>query len=213
MAIQLDTEKKRKLSTQDMYDILHFAAQSAEDNGFINQFVYERALYAYAAVILYPDRKQELAEAISNNILDAWDALIEDGTVENMDKDFSIDMEELARNGSIWLTDYSSYLQSLRGVFSSFQIFSNDIVDSAVNRFKNTFNDNKAEEVLNILDKWGMNNNLENEKPKDTNKLNGFSIVENEKPKDTNKLNGFSIVENENIKEENADEDSPLFEL
>ena len=196
MAIQLDAEKKRKLSTQDMYDILHFAAQSAEDNGFINQFVYERALYAYAAVILYPDRKQELAAAISNNILDAWDALIEDGTVENMDKDFSIDMEELARNGSIWLTDYSGYLQSLRGVFSSFQIFSNDIVDSAVNRFKNTFNENKAEEVLNILDKWGMSNNLEKEEPKDI-----------------NKLNGFSIVENENIKEENADEDSPLFEL
>ena len=196
MAIQLDAEKKRKLSTQDMYDILHFAAQSAEDNGFINPFVYERALYASAAVILYPDRKQELAAAISNNILDAWDALIEDGTVENMDKDFSIDMEELARNGSIWLTDYSSYLQSLRGVFSSFQIFSNDIVDSAVNRFKNTFNDNKAEEVLNILDKWGMNNNLEKEEPKDT-----------------NKLTGFSIVENENIKEENVDEDSPLFEL
>lgn len=196
MAIQLDAEKKRKLTTQDMYDILHFAAQSAEDNGFINQFVYERALYAYAAVILYPDRKQELAAAISNNILDAWDVLIKDGTVENMDKDFSIDMEELARNGSIWLTDYSGYLQSLRGVFSSFQIFSNDMVDSAVNRFKDTFNDNKAEEVLNILDKWGMSNNLEKEEPKDT-----------------NKLNGFSIVESENIKEENVDEDSPLFEL
>lgn len=196
MAIQLDAEKKRKLSTQDMYDILHFAAQSAEDNGFINQFVYERALYAYAAVILYPDRKQELAAAISNNILDAWDVLIKDGTVENMDKDFSIDMEELARNGSIWLTDYSGYLQSLRGVFSSFQIFSNDMVDSAVNRFKNTFNDNKAEEVLNILDKWGMSNNLEKEEPQDA-----------------NKLNGFSVVENENIQEENVDEDSPLFEL
>lgn len=196
MAIQLDAEKKRKLSTQDMYDILHFAAQSAEDNGFINQFVYERALYAYAAVILYPDRKQELAAVISNNILDAWDVLIKDGTVENMDKDFSIDMEELARNGSIWLTDYSGYLQSLRGVFSSFQIFSNDMVDSAVNRFKNTFNDNKAEEVLNILDKWGMSNNLEKEEPQDA-----------------NKLNGFSVVENENIQEENVDEDSPLFEL
>lgn len=196
MAIQLDAEKKRKLSTQDMYDILHFAAQSAEDNGFINQFVYERALYAYAAVILYPDRKQELAAAISNNILDAWDVLIKDGTVENMDKDFSIDMEELARNGSIWLTDYSGYLQSLRGVFSSFQIFSNDMVDSAVNRFKNTFNGNKAEEVLNILDKWGMSNNLEKEEPQDA-----------------NKLNGFSVVENENIQEENVDEDSPLFEL
>lgn len=195
MAIQLDAEKKRKLSTQDMYDILHFAAQSAEDNGFINQFVYERALYAYAAVILYPDRKQELAAAISNNILDAWDVLIKDGTVENMDKDFSIDMEELARNGSIWLTDYSGYLQSLRGVFSSFQIFSNDMVDSAVKRFKNTFNDNKAEEVLNILDKWGMNNNP-NEVQSDTPET----------------VNAFEVVEGNKDKQEDSD-DVPLFEL
>lgn len=195
MAIQLNAEKKRKLSTQDMYDILHFAAQSAEDNGFINQFVYERALYAYAAVILYPDRKQELAAAISNNILDAWDVLIKDGTVENMDKDFSIDMEELARNGSIWLTDYSGYLQSLRGVFSSFQIFSNDMVDSAVKRFKNTFNDNKAEEVLNILDKWGMNNNP-NETQSNTHET----------------VNAFEVVEGNKDKQEDSD-DAPLFEL
>ena len=196
MAIQLDAEKKRKLTTQDMYDILHFAAQSAEDNGFINQFVYERALYAYAAVILYPERKQELAAAISQNILDAWDVLIEDGTVENMNKDFSTDMDELARNGSVWLTDYSDYLQSLRGVFSSFQIFSNDMVDSAVKRFKNTFNDNKAEEVLNILDKWGMNNNP-NETQSDTSEI----------------VNAFEVVEGNKDKQEDNQDDSPLFEL
>lgn len=196
MAIQLDVEKKRKLTTQDMYDILHFAAQSAEDNGFINQFVYERALYAYAAVILYPERKQELAAAISQNILDAWDVLIEDGTVENMNKDFSTDMDELARNGSVWLTDYSGYLQSLRGVFSSFQIFSNDMVDSAVKRFKNTFNDNKAEEVLNILDKWGMNNNP-NETQSDTPET----------------VNAFEVVKGNKDKQEDNQDDSPLFEL
>lgn len=196
MAIQLDAEKKRKLTTQDMYDILHFAAQSAEDNGFINQFVYERALYAYAAVILYPERKQELAAAISQNILDAWDILIEDGTVENMNKDFSTDMDELARNGSVWLTDYSGYLQSLRGVFSSFQIFSNDMVDSAVKRFKNTFNDNKAEEVLNILDKWGMNNNP-NETQSDTPET----------------VNAFEVVKGNKDKQEDNQDDSPLFEL
>lgn len=196
MAIQLDAEKKRKLTTQDMYDILHFAAQSAEDNGFINQFVYERALYAYAAVILYPERKQELAAAISQNILDAWDILIEDGTVENMNKDFSTDMDELARNGSVWLTDYSGYLQSLRGVFSSFQIFSNDMVDSAVKRFKNTFNDNKAEEVLNILDKWGMNNNP-NETQSDTSET----------------VNAFEVVKGNKDKQEDNQDDSPLFEL
>lgn len=196
MAIQLDAEKKRKLTTQDMYDILHFAAQSAEDNGFINQFVYERALYAYAAVILYPERKQELAAAISQNILDAWDILIEDGTVENMNKDFSTDMDELARNGSVWLTDYSGYLQSLRGVFSSFQIFSNDMVDSAVKRFKNTFNDNKAEEVLNILDKWGMNNNP-NETQSDTPET----------------VNAFEVVKGNKDKQEDNQDDSSLFEL
>ena len=71
MAIIPNLETTRKLTSQAIYDIIHFSAQSAEDNGFVNQYVFERALYAYAAIILYPDRKEEIGRMVSNNILDA----------------------------------------------------------------------------------------------------------------------------------------------
>ena len=88
MAIIPNLETTRKLTSQDIYDIIHFSAQSAEDNGFVNQYVFERALYAYAAIILYPDRKEEIGRMVSNNILDAWDALVSDGTTSDMEKNF-----------------------------------------------------------------------------------------------------------------------------
>ena len=166
MAIIPNLETTRKLTSQDIYDIIHFSAQSAEDNGFVNQYVFERALYAYAAIILYPDRKEEIGRMVSNNILDAWDALVSDGTTSDMEKNFNSDIKILGEVGSVWLDDYIKYLQSARGIFSTFQTFSGDIVESTVNRFKDAFNESDAKTVLEIADKWGMNNT-----PKDESKL------------------------------------------
>ena len=163
MAILFETETAKKLTSQDMYDIIHFAAQSAEDNGFVNQFVFERALYAYAAIILYPDRKEEIGRMVSNNILDAWDALLADGTIEDMNKNFAVDMDALGRIGSVWLDDYIKYLQSARGILSSFQEFSGDIIQTAVEKFKTVSDEVGANQVLEIANNWGMNNNPEKE--------------------------------------------------
>ena len=158
MAILFETETAKKLTSQDMYDIIHFAAQSAEDNGFVNQFVFERALYAYAAIILYPDRKEEIGRMVSNNILDAWDALLADGTIEDMNKNFAVDMDALGSVGSVWLDDYIKYLQSARGILSSFQEFSGDIIQTAVEKFKTVSDEVGANQVLEIANNWGMNN-------------------------------------------------------
>lgn len=163
MAILFETETAKKLTSQDMYDIIHFAAQSAEDNGFVNQFVFERALYAYAAIILYPDRKEELGRIVSDNILDAWDALLADGTIADMNENFAVDMDALGRIGSVWLDDYIKYLQSARGILSSFQEFSGDIIQTAVEKFKTVSDEVGANQVLEIANNWGMNNNPEKE--------------------------------------------------
>ena len=141
MAIIPNLETTRKLTSQDIYDIIHFSAQSAEDNGFVNQYVFERALYAYAAIILYPDRKEEIGRMVSNNILDAWDALVSDGTTSEMEKNFSSDIKILGDAGSVWLDDYIKYLQSARGILSSFQEFSGDIIQSYRKRFARCAND------------------------------------------------------------------------
>lgn len=212
MAILFETETAKKLTSQDMYDIIHFAAQSAEDNGFVNQFVFERSLYAYAAIILYPDRKEEIGRMVSNNILDAWDALLAEGTIEDMNKNFAVDMDALGRIGSVWLDDYIKYLQSARGILSSFQEFSGDIIQTAVEKFKTVSDEVGANQVLEIANNWGMNNNPEKEVQ---------SIANKEKPKfeivgEPDKI-AKEVLESETHEREKEEvpqeEEGPLFEL
>lgn len=216
MAIIPNLETTRKLTSQDIYDIIHFSAQSAEDNGFVNQYVFERALYAYAAIILYPDRKEEIGRMVSNNILDAWDALVSDGTTSEMEKNFSSDIKILGEVGSVWLDDYIKYLQSARGIFSTFQTFSGDIVESTVNRFKDAFNESDAKTVLEIADKWGMNNTPKDEsKLKEKVKVKAMATPEqvNDAIKAATDYLAAVPTENEEIKENSEQEEGPLFEL
>ena len=216
MAIIPNLETTRKLTSQDIYDIIHFSAQSAEDNGFVNQYVFERALYAYAAIILYPDRKEEIGRMVSNNILDAWDALVSDGTTSEMEKNFSSDIKILGDAGSVWLDDYLKYLQSARGIFSTFQTFSGDIVESTVNRFKDAFNESDAKTVLEIADKWGMNNTPKDEsKLKEKVKVKAMATPEqvNDAIKAATDYLAAVPTENEEIKENSEQEEGPLFEL
>lgn len=216
MAIIPNLETTRTLTSQDIYDIIHFSAQSAEDNGFVNQYVFERALYAYAAIILYPDRKEEIGRMVSNNILDAWDALVSDGTTSDMEKNFSSDIKILGEVGSVWLDDYIKYLQSARGIFSTFQTFSGDIVESTVNRFKDAFNENDANTVLEIADKWGMNNTPKDEsKLKEKVKVKAMATPEqvNDAIKAATDYLASVPTESEEIKENNEQDEGPLFEL
>lgn len=212
MAILFETETAKKLTSQDMYDIIHFAAQSAEDNGFVNQFVFERALYAYAAIILYPDRKEELGRIVSENILDAWDALLADGTIADMNENFSVDMDALGRIGSVWLDDYIKYLQSARGILSSFQEFSGDIIQTAVEKFKTVSDEVGANQVLEIANNWGMNNNPEKEVQAIANKEKPKFEIVGEPEKVVDNVLEPKISELEET-EESLEEDGPLFEL
>lgn len=212
MAILFETETAKKLTSQDMYDIIHFAAQSAEDNGFVNQFVFERALYAYAAIILYPDRKEELGRIVSDNILDAWDALLADGTIADMNENFAIDMDALGRIGSVWLDDYIKYLQSARGILSSFQEFSGDIIQTAVEKFKTVSDEVGANQVLEIANNWGMNNNPEKEVQAIANKEKPKFEIVGEPEKVVDNVLEPKISEPEET-EESLEEDGPLFEL
>ena len=212
MAILFETETAKKLTSQDMYDIIHFAAQSAEDNGFANQFVFERALYAYAAIILYPDRKEELGRMVSDNILDAWDALLADGTIADMNENFAVDMDALGRIGSVWLDDYIKYLQSARGILSSFQEFSGDIIQTAVEKFKTVSDEVGANQVLEIANNWGMNNNPEKEVQAIANKEKPKFEIVGEPEKVVDNVLEPKISEPEET-EESLEEDGPLFEL
>ena len=74
---------------------------------------------------------------------------------------YKLDIDMLAEEGNIWLSEFTKYLHSARGLLNTFQTFSGDIVKSAVEQFKTASKNTNVQEILDIADKWGMNNNPE----------------------------------------------------
>lgn len=160
--INLDYEKEKKLSTQDICDILTFAIDNSQSQqGFVNSFVFNRAIYLYAAIILYPDRKEEIASAISENLFDAWDALVEDSTIEKMLNEFEQDLDNLCDIGERWFKDYIDYAHSIQAALSELQLFSGDFLNKMSSNFSQQIIDSGVPQVFDIAEKWGMGNSLD----------------------------------------------------
>lgn len=156
--IDLTIEKNKQLSSQDLYDIMSFAMQSAEDGGFLNSFIFQRALYCFAAVVIFQERKDELAPMVAENVLTAWDALLEDGTLDELRANYQEEMDYLADNGRIWFEEFGAYAHSARGLLNTIQEFSGDILGEAANKLTATAKETGVQELLQVADEWGMNN-------------------------------------------------------
>ena len=156
--IDLHFEKERHMTTQDVYDVLDFAMQAAEDNGFINSFIYERALYEFAALILFPDRKDDFASLVAENVNTAWDAMLEDGILDELVSNYEQDLNYLASLGEKWIDEFSSYIHSARGLLNTFQEITGNISAQNAQTLANMIKENGIGEILDFADKWGMNN-------------------------------------------------------
>lgn len=155
--MNLDDEKNRTLTSTDIYSIIDFTVQAAVDNGFMNAFVFERALYCFAAIRIYPDRKDEIAKLIADSPMVAWDTLLDDGTIDKMIDDYSLDLDLLAEYGRQWFNDFTKYSNSARGLFNLIQEFSGDIVQQAAQQLQTMSSNGQVQEALSIADNWGMN--------------------------------------------------------
>ena len=161
MTFYLEDQKESKLSSQERYDIISFAIDAAVDNGFVNSFIFGRAMYVYAAIMLYPERKDEISSLAAQNINDAWDTLMHDGTLENLTENYPIEVKLLSEEGSQWSEEFTKYSQSARGLLSTIQEFSGDIVQAAAEQLRNSATQSGVQNVIEIADKWGMNNTVE----------------------------------------------------
>lgn len=157
--INLEIEKTLTFSAQDRYDIISFAMDAADDNGFINSFVFERALYCYAFMMLRPERKDELAPIAAENILTCWNKLIEDNSIKEMIDDYEEEINLLAAEGQVWFEEYSDWAHSARGILDTVQMFSGDIVQNAANMLRNTAEETGVNEILDVANDWGMTRN------------------------------------------------------
>lgn len=158
MAIDLQLEKSLALTPQDIYDIFDFSTQAAYDDGFMNSYIFERSLIIFAAIKLLPEYSEEVTHFAAQNINDAWLYLLENDIAEELTNSYEKEINYLADYGIFWFNDYTKYAHSARGLLNTIQTFTGDIVTNAAKQFKEVNDGSGIQEVLEIADKYGMNN-------------------------------------------------------
>lgn len=156
--IDIDLEKAYQLPSQERYDVISRAMDAAEDDGFINQFVFVRALYVFAARSLY----DELTEQIDNDLLETspmmvWDKLLEQGTIDQMIADYPDELNALADEGQIWVEDFMEFRNSARGIIDVLEVFTSGIAGNMSKQLEAFKSDTDIAGVQEIAEKWGLN--------------------------------------------------------
>lgn len=153
----IEYEKSKKISTEQMSMILDMAAQAASDGGFISSYIFYRAVYVFAAQVLYPEKKDTIASTVGvgYDIRLAFDLLVQDGTIEDMQTKYKTDLEELDKNAEIWCQEVADYQQSARGILDTVNTLSGDIVKSAAEQLQKAANGD-VKIIQDFADKWGF---------------------------------------------------------
>lgn len=160
--IHPETEKNLVLNAQNVYDILDMSIQAADDNGFVNEFVYDRVIYVFLASYLCPKHTIEISNIISEtNPLEAWDYCCNENLILEMQEKYPHEISFVEDIKVTWLRNYVEYAHSARGLLNTIQEFTSDIVNQTVNKFNKINEGSDVQQVLEIAEKWGLNEAVE----------------------------------------------------
>ena len=160
--MQLQLEKDSVFSAQEAYQIISDAIDFAEeDGGFINSFIFERALYVCAARALYDDKVNEINTSLleDGSPLITWDKLLKDGTIDKMVDEHKDTLDYLADLGGIWFQEYVDAAHSMRSLVDVVNTLMEGMAGNMSKQLEMFKNDAGIQNVTEIADKWGMNNN------------------------------------------------------
>lgn len=159
MAIDLKLEKECEFTAQERYDIISAAVSDSYDNGFMNQFIFERALYCYAlAAFSEPDMESrvQLFIDIHSNPLDYWTNNIDE--VFTMIQEHKETLNILAEDANLWFVDYTEYAYSMRGMLDNLGDIMGGVTQMAQDELVAMQENGELQGVMDIANKWGMNN-------------------------------------------------------
>lgn len=157
--IDLTLEKKSSITPQEVHEICEFAMQDAEVNGFVSSYDFSHAIWVYAADIIFEDKKDDIVEKITTEgMFAAYQMLLEDGTLEALNNDYQVEMQQIADASVVWYNDYIKYATSIRGTLNAFQTYSGGILQDNVNQLFQAQTNPDLKNVYDIANKWGLNN-------------------------------------------------------
>lgn len=160
--IDMELEKQSTLTAKDMNDLLAFAIGESENDGFVNRYVFERAMYTYLYLLLVEcDEQEKVRNSINENgVLVVWQELVGTGKIEQMAQDHPTELALAERASSDVFDDYSAYSKSIRASFANIQSASNSIMENAAKQMSQMLSSDQYKDIMDIAEKWGMNNTL-----------------------------------------------------
>lgn len=159
--MNLEQEKNNVFTPQETYEIISAAIDMADDEGFVNSYVFERALYVCAARVIYEDKNEEINTSLleDGSPLITWEKLLDDGTIDQMNAEHSESLNYLASLGEIWFEEYTEAAHSLRSLVDVIQTFTDGMAGNMSKQLDMFKQDTDVQNVIDIADKWGLDRN------------------------------------------------------
>jgi len=148
------------LTSQEIYDMINSCLEEAEDNGFLNQFVFERALVCHEVLLLIEDLDDIDGPMVSENPLTAFDHFLEMGYIQNLIKNHTATVNYISKIAAQYFEDYEKYLLSVGGVLNKAEIFSSEVLQNMAGQMNDLTKNGEIQETLKIANEWGMNRQL-----------------------------------------------------
>ena len=145
------------LTSQEIYDMINYCLEEAEDNGFLNQFVFERALVCHEVLLLIEDLDDIDGPMVAENPLTAFDHFLEMGYIQNLIKNHTATVDYIGKIAAQYFEDYEKYLLSIGGVLNKAEIFSSEVLQNMAGQMNNLTKNGDIQETLKIANEWGMN--------------------------------------------------------
>lgn len=155
--INLEQVKNCPLTSQQIYDMINSCIEAAEDNGFLNQFVFERALVCHEVLNLVEDLDDLAGNRVAENPLTAFDNFLEMGYIDQLINGYKDVVTYLGQVAADYFADYEQYLLSIGGVLNKAEIFSSEVLQNMAGQIQNLTTNEDIRKTLSIADEWGMN--------------------------------------------------------
>ena len=140
-----------------MYDMINSCIEAAEDNGFLNQFVFERALVCHEILNLVEDLDDLAGSRVAENPLTAFDQFLEQGQIDELIANHKDTVEYIGQVAAQYFEAYEKYLLSIGGVLNKAEIFSSEVLQNMAGQVQNLTTNQDIKDALRIADEWGMN--------------------------------------------------------
>lgn len=160
--IDMELEKQSTLTAKDINDLLAFAIGESENDGFVNRYVFERAMYTYLYLLLAEgDEQEKVRNSINENgVLVVWQELVGTGKIEQMAQDHPTELALAERASADVFDDYNAYSKSIRASFANIQSVSSNVMENAAKQMSQMLSSDQYKDIMDIAEKWGMNNTL-----------------------------------------------------